>query len=63
MKVIGVNASPKGKDSNTLKLVNAVLEGAKEEGAETEYIDLYTLRIEYLHGMRNMLCNRGMHPA
>lgn len=47
MKVIGVNASPKGKDSNTLKLVNAVLEGAKEEGAETEYIDLYTLRIEY----------------
>jgi len=47
MKVIGVNASPKGKDSNTLKLVNAVLEGAKEEGAETEYIDLYTLLIEY----------------
>jgi multimeric flavodoxin WrbA len=47
MKVIGVNASPKGKDSNTLKLVNAVLEGAKEEGAETVYIDLYALRIEY----------------
>ena len=47
MKVIGVNASPRGKDSNTLKLTNAVLAGAKEEGAETEFIDLYTLRIEY----------------
>ena len=47
MKVIGINASPRGKDSNTLKLTNAVLAGAKEEGAETELIDLYTLRIEY----------------
>ncbi|HVP96273.1 flavodoxin family protein [Methanoregula sp.] len=47
MKVIGINASPRGKESNTLRLTNAVLEGAKEEGAETELIDLYTLRIEY----------------
>jgi multimeric flavodoxin WrbA len=47
MKVIGINASPRGKDSNTLKLTNAVLAGAKEGGAETELIDLYTLRIEY----------------
>ena len=47
MKVIGINASPRGKDSNTLRLTNAVLAGAKEEGAETEFIDLYTLRIEY----------------
>ena len=47
MKVIGVNASPRGKDSNTLRLVNAVLAGAKDEGANTEFIDLYTLRIEY----------------
>jgi multimeric flavodoxin WrbA len=47
MKVIGLNASPKGKDSNTLRLVKAVLAGAKDEGAETELVDLYTLRIEY----------------
>jgi len=47
MKVIGINASPRGKDSNTLRLTNAVLDGAKEEGAETEFIDLYALRIEY----------------
>jgi len=47
MKVIGLNASPKGKDSNTLRLVNAVLAGAKEAGAETELVDIYTLRIEH----------------
>jgi len=47
MKVIGLNASPKGKDSNTLRLVNAVLAGAKDAGAETELVDIYTLRIEH----------------
>jgi len=47
MKVIGVNASPRGKDSNTLRLVNGVLAGAKDNGAETEYVDLYTLHIGY----------------
>ena len=47
MKVIGLNASPRGKKSNTLQLVNAILAGAKEEGAETELVDLYTLHIGY----------------
>jgi len=47
MNVIGLNASPKGKDSNTLRLVNAVLAGAKEAGAETELVDIYSLRIEH----------------
>jgi multimeric flavodoxin WrbA len=47
MKILGINASPRGKDSNTLRLTSAVLDGAKEEGAETELIDLYSLRIEY----------------
>jgi multimeric flavodoxin WrbA len=47
MKVIGLNASPKGKDSNTLRLVNAVLAGAKEAGADTELVDIYSLRIEH----------------
>jgi len=47
MKILGINASPKGKDSNTLRLVNAVLDGAKEEGAEIESVDLYKVRIEY----------------
>ncbi|MDD3052247.1 MAG: NAD(P)H-dependent oxidoreductase, partial [Candidatus Cloacimonetes bacterium] len=44
MKIIGINASPKGKESNTLRLVNAVLAGAKDEGAEIEFVDLYTLQ-------------------
>jgi multimeric flavodoxin WrbA len=47
MKVIGINASPRGRDSNTLRLVRAVLAGAQEEKAETELVDLYSLRIGY----------------
>ena len=47
MKVIGLNASPRGKESRTLRLVNAVLEGARDEGATTELVDVYRLRIEY----------------
>ena len=47
MKVIGLVASPRGKNSNTLKLVNAVLTGATEEGAETELVDIYKLDIGY----------------
>ena len=47
MKILGINASPRGKDSNTLRLTSAVLDGAKEEGAETELVDLYKLHIGY----------------
>ena len=47
MKVIGINASPKGSKSRTLELVNAVLDGTRSEGAETESLDLYQYHIEY----------------
>jgi multimeric flavodoxin WrbA len=47
MKILGINASPKGKESQTLRLVRSVLQGAKQEGAEGEIIDLYSLHIEY----------------
>jgi len=50
MKIIGINASPKGNASNILKLVNSVIKGAESEGAETEIIDLYKLNIEYCTG-------------
>ena len=50
MRIIGINASPKGNASNTLKLVNSVIKGAESEGAETEIIDLYKLNIEYCTG-------------
>ncbi len=47
MKVIGVIASPRGKESRTLQLVTSVLEGAAANGAETEIIDVYDFRVEY----------------
>jgi multimeric flavodoxin WrbA len=47
MKIIGINASPKGDASNTLKLVKYILAGAESEGAETKLVDLYKLNIEY----------------
>lgn len=47
MKIIGINASPKGKLSKTLELVEAVLLGAESEGAETECLDLYQIQIQY----------------
>jgi len=47
IKIIGINSSPRGKQSRTRTLVEAVLEGAGGEGAETEFIDLCDLRIEY----------------
>jgi multimeric flavodoxin WrbA len=50
MKIIGINASPRGEESNTLQLVKAVLQGAEAEGAKTELVDLYKLRIEYCDG-------------
>ena len=47
MKILGINASPKGKESQTLRLVNAVLEGARGAGAETDLVDLCKLEIQY----------------
>ena len=47
MKILGINASPRGSRSETLRLVKAVLEGAKDSGAETELVDLCKLDIEY----------------
>src|SRR5659263_332489 len=47
MKILGINSSPRGKNSRTLKLVNAVLDGAKERGAETELVDIGALDIQY----------------
>lgn len=47
MKIIGINASPRGSKSQTLRLVKAVLDGTKESGAETELVDLCKLDIEY----------------
>ena len=42
MKVIGINASPR-KGANTSTLVEKVLEGAADKGAETKMVDLRKL--------------------
>ena len=47
MKILGINASPRGEKSQTLRLVKAVLAGAKSAGAETELIDVCKLNIKY----------------
>jgi len=50
MKILGINSSPRGKNSRTLKLVDAVLEGARQHGAETELVDIGALDIQYCIG-------------
>ncbi|RXA18460.1 flavodoxin family protein [Methanosarcina sp. MSH10X1] len=47
MKIVGIQSSPRGKQSNTLKLLDAVLEGAADAGAETESIDIAKMKIKY----------------
>lgn len=47
MKILGINASPRGRKSETLRLVEAVLTGSRESGAETEFVDLCRLDIKY----------------
>src|SRR5512136_689590 len=47
MKILGINASPRGSKSQTLRLVKAVLDGAKSAGADVELVDVCQLDIEY----------------
>jgi multimeric flavodoxin WrbA len=54
-KVIAINGSPR-KGANTVKLLNAVLEGAESKGAETELIHL--IDIKYQGCMSCFACKR-----
>lgn len=47
MKILAINASPRGKNSNTRQLVEAALSGAKEAGADIEYLDICEYDIGY----------------
>jgi multimeric flavodoxin WrbA len=47
MKILGINASPRGSKSQTRKLVRAVLDGASSQDATVELVDLSRLKIEY----------------
>ena len=50
MKILGINSSPRRKRSRTLKLVEAVLVGAQQRGAETELVNICELDICYCLG-------------
>jgi len=45
MKILAIHGSPRTVRSNTRRLAQFVLEGAAEDGAETEMIDLCDLRV------------------
>ncbi|MDD1672466.1 MAG: flavodoxin family protein [Methanomicrobiales archaeon] len=47
MKILGINGSPKGAKSQTLRLVKAALDGARKAGAEIELVDVCKLNIRY----------------
>lgn len=47
MKILGINSSPRGMQSQTLKLIEAVLDGSHQSGAETEVVDICKLDIQY----------------
>lgn len=50
MKILGINGSPRGTASLTLRLVEGVLAGAEQAGAETEFVDICFLDIRYCIG-------------
>jgi len=50
MRILGINGSPRRKHSRTLKLVEGVLDGAQQYGAETELVDICALDIRYCLG-------------
>ncbi len=47
MKIIGICGSPRGRESQTMRLVKAALDGAESQGAETELVDLCDLRFSF----------------
>ena len=48
--VLGISASPRGELSRTLRLVNAVMRGAGDAGADYEVVDVCGLGIEFCIG-------------
>ena len=48
--ILGLNGSPRGRESRTRRLVEAVLEGAGDRGARAELIDIGDLEIDYCIG-------------
>lgn len=47
MFVLGINGSPRGEQGSTMRLVRAVLEGAKEHGAEVDAVNLVDYDLKF----------------
>ena len=47
MKILAINGSPRGARSATLHLINAVLDGAKENGGDIEVVNLVDLDFRF----------------
>jgi multimeric flavodoxin WrbA len=50
IRILGLNGSPRGAESRTGRLVQAVLDGAAERGATAELIEIGDLEIDYCIG-------------
>lgn len=50
MKILALLSSPLGEKSKTRSLVSAILEAAREEGSDTEEIDVAHMNIQYCRG-------------
>jgi multimeric flavodoxin WrbA len=50
MKILAINGSPRGRRSNTDRILQPFLEGAREAGAETETVYLKDLKINHCLG-------------
>ncbi|MBP2642717.1 MAG: NADPH-dependent reductase [Firmicutes bacterium] len=50
MRLVAVNGSPKGRESNTQVMVSALLKGAREAGAETDTIFLAEKEVDHCKG-------------
>jgi hypothetical protein len=50
MKVLAINSSPRGKQSCTFKILDPLLEGMRNAGAETEVVHLAELNIKHCLG-------------
>jgi multimeric flavodoxin WrbA len=61
MKIVAITSSPKGKKSNTLRLVNAAADAARGLGADVEYIDIARHKLKYCQAC-NTCFNKGVCP-
>ncbi len=59
MKIVAINGSPKGRDSNTNVMITAFLEGAQEAGAKTLNVFLAEKDIKYCRGCLSCRFNHG----